>query len=160
MAQETQLRSTDVIELDKLTINEIIKQAERISEDSEISDFLIFLLEAQAHLDDTSYSQSLIMSWVIIERYIYWLWNNYLKTLNYSKDHRTKLTDTNYWTIDFVLEGLALANELKSQEFEELMVLKKKRNEIVHDGYRISLEEAQNCLEKAKDIVKKRSGIT
>ena len=123
-------------EVQKKSIEEPIKLAEKITVDSEMSDFLLFLLEAQTHLRDSAYSESMIMSWVIIERHVLWLWSNYLRGAEFPRDRRTKLTDARYWTMDFLLEALNIADQLKDEDYDEFMALKylARRREVVKIG--------------------------
>lgn len=147
------------IEISKEDFTSVVQQAKRISDDPEISDFLKFLLEAHTHLRNSEYSQSFIMSWVIVERQMYWLWKKFLKEEQMPRERRDKLTNPVYWTIDFVLEGLNLGGQLPNKEYEELMSLKSKRNDIIHAGESVTLEETEKCFKLATSIVKQRSGL-
>jgi len=147
------------IEIKEEHLIRVFEQAERISNEPDISDFLLFLLEAHTHLQNSEYSQSFIMSWVIIERHMLWLWNKFLKEEQMSRERRSKLTNPAYWTIDFVLEGLNIGGQLTKEEYDDLMVLKTKRNDIIHQGESAAFEEAEKSLKIAKEIVKHRSGI-
>ena len=147
-------------EIKKEDLIRVIKQAERICKDPDISDFLSFFLEAHTHLDNSEYSQSFIMSWVIVERQMYWLWKKFLKEEQIPRKRRGKLTNPTYWTIDFVLEGLSLGGQLSKEDYSYLMSLKSKRNDIIHVGEATTLEEAEKCFNVAKSIVKQRSGLS
>lgn len=155
-----QPRFEDRIKVKKENIIEIIQQAERISQDPDISDFLTFFLQAHTHLDNSEYSQSFIMSWVIIEREMIWLWRKFLKEEQMPRKRREKLSRTTYWTIDFIIEGLNIGGRLSEKEYRDLMDLKSNRNDIIHAGESTTLEEAEKCFEMAKSIVKQRSGLT
>jgi len=155
-----QLRLEDRTNVRSEDINKIIQQAERISQDPDISDFLTFFLQAHTHLKNSEYSQSFIMSWVIIERQMLWLWKKFLKEEQMPKKRRDKLTNLAYRTIDFVIEGLNIGGRLSKKEYEDLIVLKNKRNDIIHQGESTTLEEAEKCFQMAKSIVKQRSGLT
>ena len=146
-------------EIGKDDLISVIEQAERISQDPDISDFLAFFLEAHTHLKNSEYSQSFIMSWVIVERQMYWLWKKFLKEEQIPSKRRKKLTFPAIWTIDFVLEGLNLGGQLSKEDYIDLMSLKEKRNAIIHDGESTTFEEAEKCFKIAKDIVKQRSGL-
>jgi hypothetical protein len=148
-----------IIEINKERLIEIIQQAERITKDPNASDFLIFFLEADTHLKNSEYAQSFIMSWVIIERHMLWLWEKFLKEEGILRERRSKLTNPTYWTIDFILEGLNLVGRLSNNEYNELITLKNRRNDIVHAGESVTMEEAKKCLELAKSIVQQRSGM-
>lgn len=147
------------IKIGKENLIEIIHQAERISKDPDISDFLTFFLQAHTHLKNSEYSQSFIMSWVIVERHMLWLWKKFLKEEQMPRKRRSKLTNPAYWTIDFVLEGLNIGGQLSKKDYEDLMSLKTKRNDIIHLGESTTLEEAEKCFKIAREIVKQRSGI-
>lgn len=155
-----QLRLEDRIEVTKESLKKIIRQSERISKDPDISDFLTFFLQAQTHLKNSEYSQSFIMSWVIIERQMLWLWRKFLKEERMPRKRRDKLTNPAYWTTDFVIEGLNLGGQLSEKEYKDLMNLKSKRNDIIHLGESTTLEEAEKCFKIAKNIVKQRSNLT
>ena len=156
---QQQLTLENRTEIGKEDLARVIQQAERISKDPDISDFLAFFLEAHTHLKNSEYSQSFIMSWVIVERQMYWLWKKFLREEQISSKRRKKLTFPAVWTIDFVLEGLNLGGRLPQKDYEDLMALKSKRNDIIHLGEGTSVEEAEKCFEIARDIVKQRSGL-
>lgn len=147
------------IEIEKENLVRAIRQAERISEDPDISDFLIFFLEGHGHLKNSEYSQSFIMSWFIIERHLHWLWKKFLKEEQILGKRRKKMTNPTYWTIDFILEGLNFRGRLSIEDYEVLMSLKNKRNDIIHKGKSTTLKEAEKCFKIARDIVKQRSGL-
>jgi len=137
----------------------LIQQAERISNDPDLSDFLTFFLEAHTHLENSEYSQSFIMSWVIVERQMYWLWKKFLREERIPSERRKKLTFPPIWTIDFVLEVLNLQGQLSREAYRGLMSLKTKRNSIIHLGESTTPEEAEKCFKVAREIVKQRSNL-
>ncbi|MCK4482118.1 hypothetical protein KAU55_02755 [Candidatus Bathyarchaeota archaeon] len=147
------------LEVGKEDLIKVIRQAERISEDPDLSDFLIFFLEANTHLRNSEYSQSFIMSWVIVERHLFWLWNKFVKEERMPRKRRDKLTNPVYWTTDFVIEGLNIDGRFSQGDYEDLMSLKSKRNDIIHLGEGTTLAEAEKCFRIASDIVKQRSSL-
>ena len=154
-----QLMLEDRTKIGKEGLIRVIQQAERISKDPDISDFLTFLLEAHTHLKNSEYSQSFIMSWVIVERHMLWLWKKFLKEERMPRKRRDKLSNPAYWTIDFVLEGLNIGGRLSQKDYEDLMSLKETRNDIIHLGESATLEDAEKCFKIARGIVKQRSGL-
>ena len=155
----TQMMLENRIEIKKEELARTIKQAERISKDPDVSDFLTFFLESHTHLKNSEYSQSFILSWVIVEKQMYWLWKKFLREEQIPSERRRKLTFPAIWTIDFVLEVLNLGGQLSKEEYRDLMSLKNRRNEIIHQGESATLEEAEKCFKIAKDIVRQRSGL-
>jgi hypothetical protein len=147
-------------EITKEELANIIQQAERITQDSEVADFLVFLLDAHTYLQNSEYMQSFIMSWMIIERHIFWLWKKFLKEEQINRKRRDKLTNSLYWTIDYVLETLNITGQINLEDYKNLMKLKKKRNDIIHKGEKVTLDEAERCFQIAMNIVKERSHLT
>lgn len=145
-------------EVDKEKLVGLIQQAERITRDPDIADFLVFLLEAHTCLHSSEYMQSFVMSWVIIERQMFWLWQRFLKEEQVPRARREKIMNPVYWTVDFVLETLNLLGQVSQEDYDVLMKLKNKRNDIMHEGESVSQSEAEKCFEIAKMIVKQRVG--
>lgn len=75
------------------------------------------------------------------------------------RKRREKLTIPSYWTIDFILEGLNIGGRLSNKDYDDLMFLKNKRNDIIHQGEGTTSEEAEQCFKIARDIVRQRSGL-
>lgn len=146
-------------EIEKENFIKIVNYAEHISKDPDVSDFLTFFLQAHTHLENSEYSQSFILSWVIVERHMLWLWKKFLREEQMPRKRRDKLTNPAYWTTDFILEGLNIGGRLSLKEYEDLSALKNKRNDIIHLGESTTLEEAKECFKIAKNIVKQRSSL-
>jgi hypothetical protein len=147
-------------EVEKEMLIKLIQEAQRITQDPEIADFLVFLLEAYTCLQSSEYMQSYIMSWVIIERQVFWLWEKFLREEQITHKRRDKLMNPAYWTVDAILESLNLVGQLSPEDYKELMELKNKRNDIIHEGERVSKDEAEGCFLNAKRIVQQRSAIS
>jgi len=150
----------DRIEVENKELIEIIQEAQRITQDPEVADLLIFLLEAFTCLQSSEYMQSFIMSWVIIERYVSSLWEKFLREEQITHNRRDKLMNTAYWTVDTILESLNLTGRLSIEDHKDLMDLKNKRNDIIHVGERVSKDEAERCFQNAKRIVQQRSAFS
>ena len=58
----------------------------------------------------------------------------------------SKLTNSNYWTFDYILEVLALQDKIDEKSYDLLMELKSKRNKYYHNGKQITREDADRCL--------------
>ena len=129
----------------------IIKQAEIITEDEEKGDYLIFFLEAYTYFQSFEWTQSLIMSWVIIERYLSSLWSHFLKEKGIPRDRREKLED---WTISPIIESLNLFEKIETDTYREIMFLKRKRDDFLHYGEKVQKEDAQRCIILSESIVR------
>jgi len=150
----------DRIEVEKDKLVRLIQRAEHISQDPDMADFSVFLLDAYTFLQSSEYTQSFMISWIIIEKHMSWLWEKFLREEGITHSRRKKMMNSTYWTLDFVLETLNLAGRLSPDEYEDLMKLKKKRNDIVHEGERVSHREAKTCFKAARGIVQTRIGLT
>lgn len=63
-----------------------------------------------------------------------------------------------FWTLDFTLETLNLLGRISPEDYEYLMKLKNRRNDVMHEGERVPQDEAEKCFDVTKTIVKKRLG--
>ena len=149
----------DKNEVEKEKLVGLIREAERVTQDPELADFLVLLLEAYTCLQSSEYMQSFMMSWVIIERHMFWLWEKFLREENITRTRREKLTSPAYWTADAILESLNLTRQLSLEDYNSLMDLKNKRNSIMHEGERVTRNEADTCFQIARRIVQRRSAI-
>jgi hypothetical protein len=144
-------------EVKKQALIGLIRKSERISQSPEIADLLVLLLEAHTCLEGSEYMQSFMMSWMIIEKDVFHKWEEYLKKEKVTRGRRRKLMNSTFWSVDYVLETLKLANRLFAEDYATLMSLKSKRNNMMHKGERVTSEEARQCLNIAGKIVQKRS---
>jgi len=143
-------------EVKKEKIVSLIREAERITQSPDLSDSLIFLLDAYTCLQSSEYIQSFILSWIVIERHLYRLWERFLQERQIAGKRKNKLTNPLQITIDIILETLNFAGQLSHKEYADLMDLKNKRNNIMHKGKMVTQIEAEKCFQKAKNIIRQR----
>ena len=141
-------------EIEKEVLKEIIKKSERISQDKDLTEQLIFLLEGYTHHNNSEYSQAFIINWLIIEKYLFGLWDEFLIGKNIGGDRKHKLTNTGSWGIDKILEFFNLNEKIDKKEYELLVGLKNKRNNFVHKGQVIDKSTSEKLLNLSFDIVK------
>jgi len=127
----------------------IIKIAEKVTEKLERKNDLIFILEAFTFFENTEFRQSYIMSWSIIENFIENEWNMLIEEKKIAGKRKDKLKNPISWSTDYILEVLSLSGKIKDKEYELLMKMKKKRNDIIHNGADVSRKEAKECLDLA-----------
>ena len=143
---------------DVVTVDEFrdwISRADNIALDAESADYLRLLLEAYTHLQDFRYFESFVLSWVVIEKNLYTTWKRYLKEDTHAlRARRDKLTNPIVWSADYVIEGLALTSQISPEQYSEFMAVKSVRNDIVHEGERVSKEMSQRSFELALRIVR------
>lgn len=133
---------------------EILRKAERIFEHKDKVEQLRFLLEANTHFVNSEYAQSFTMSWIIIEKYVFSLWEQFLKQRKVGGKRKHKLTNPSLWSVDYILETLNLNGILNGNEYKLLNELKKKRNNFIHKGKTISKEDARQCIDLGFNIVR------
>ena len=135
-----------------------IERADRVTQDPELAESLRFLLEAYTHLEDSAYMESFVLSWLVVEKHLYTVWKRFLKDEGVSRPRRDKLAKPGGWTVDHVIESLSLSKQIASDEYLKLMSMKSLRNDIMHEGERVSKEQAEQAFESAARILRQRTG--
>ncbi len=136
-----------------------IIRADRIAQDPELADLLSFLLEAYTHFEDSRYMESFVLSWVVVEKHLYAFWKRFLKEEMLPRLRRDKLANPGNWTIDFVIESLSLLKKITPDEYSKLISMKGLRNDIIHEGERVSKEQAEQVLDAATQVVTRRVSL-
>jgi hypothetical protein len=127
-------------------------RAQEICQDPDLSESLVFLLEAHTHLQNSSYLESLVLSWVVIEKHLFRVWEKYLKAERFPRDRRDKLSDG--FSVDSIIEVMNITGHLSLEDYQTLMPIKKIRNEIVHEGRDVTKEEAERSMTAALKTVR------
>ena len=135
-------------------IKDSIKKSEKIIKHDDIAHQLIFLLAGYTHHVSSEYSQSFIINWIILEKYLLTLWKNLLEEKTITGKRKNKLTDTMLWGTDYILETLNISGNLEKENYDLIIYLKKKRNDFVHRGKLIAKSDSERLLNICKDIVK------
>ena len=127
----------------------IIRKAEKIWEKKQ-HHFLNLLLGAATHLDAGEYSQSFIMSWTVLEHYLSELW---IRKLDDSGVTRSIRNDLDRWDVYKILEILHLDKEISEDNYQQLRLLQKLRNNVIHEGYEITEKQAKDCYKSAYEKI-------
>jgi len=135
-------------------IKESIKKSEKIIKHDDIAHQLIFLLAGYTHHVSSEYSQSFIINWIILEKYLSTLWKNLLEEKTITGKRKDKLTDTMSWGTNYILETLNISGNLEKDNYDLIIDLKKKRNDFVHKGKLIDQSDSEKLLKTCNDIVK------
>jgi len=143
--------------MDEKEVDRLIESAEEWTGDPEVADFLVLLLESHTCLENYENRQSFLMSWMIIERHIFWLWMRTLEEEQIARKRRSKLTNPTYMTTDLMLEVLNIAGRLSAEQYSTLMELKNRRNDVIHKGKNISRDEAEKAFQNARSFVQQRT---
>lgn len=145
------------LEVDPQRLQDVIRQAERLYANSKLVEELRLFIESYTHLSDAEYAQSFILSWTIIERYLYGLWGRKLIDMDVDEERQIKLLNTGQWSTDYLIEVLNMTHDISETEYEDYMELKGKRNRFIHKGKSVSKEDAEKCIKTAREIVLKKS---
>ncbi|MCD6583171.1 MAG: hypothetical protein J7K71_00565 [Candidatus Omnitrophica bacterium] len=144
-------------EIPKEELIKAIKQAEVLTKDEMVAEFLTYLLESYTYLQTSEYNQSFIISWITIEKYLSFRWKDFLKEKEIVSKRKEKLED---WTIGQFLEALNFAGKITDEQYKSFIEMKKKRDKFVHEGQQISKEDAEKCFKVCSSIIELlRSGI-
>jgi hypothetical protein len=146
-------------EVDSKKLQSVISEADSLYSNAKLVEELRLFIESYTHLSDSEYAQSFILSWTIIERYLYEVWGKKLMEMDIDEGRHSKLLNTVQWSTDYVLEVLSMTDDISEGEYEEFMELKGKRNRFTHKGKPVSKEDAERCIKTAREIVARKSGI-
>jgi hypothetical protein len=135
-------------------IKEIITKAEKISQNEDLTEQLIFLLDGYTHYNNSEYSQSFIINWLVIEKFLFKLWENLLKYKQITGKRKDKLTNTILWGTDYILESLNINGKIDNDTYNSLIELKSKRNNFVHKAKLIDKPTSEKLLNITLNIVK------
>jgi hypothetical protein len=118
---------------------------------------LVLLVESYTCIQSSQFIQSFIISWTIIEKYLYWIWESHLRRKSVNHDRRKNLTDGSGWNVSKVIEMLDVAGVITNEDYKILTDLRKKRNDLIHEGEIISKEDAQKCFEYSFNVMQVRT---
>lgn len=137
----------------KSLIQDIIRKAEKITENKEVKNYLSLFLDATTHMLTGASKAAFLHGWIVIEKYIDDVWSKSLSQQGITGPRHKKLSESILWTTDNKLEALNLINIIPNERYVEMIRLKKIRNRIVHKERRVHHREAQECLRLCKSIV-------
>ncbi|MFC1874657.1 hypothetical protein ACFLY3_00660 [Chloroflexota bacterium] len=134
-------------------IKKILKLAEELAPDQSSSTVLLMLLEGYTHLQNTEYTQSFLMTWIVIEKWLDSLWEGLVQEKSIKGKRRKKLVESTLWTADTILETLNLVGSLSESAYREVTRLKRLRNNILHAGVRVAKTESEACINLASRLL-------
>lgn len=128
-----------------------IKESESMTQDPTHSRAIISFAQSKAHQRNSEYLESFVMSWLIIERLLRRKWSVFVEKKNVAGRRKKKLVE---WSIDMIIEQLALSHEISETVYDDLILLKGKRNDVNHEGYVNSKSDAAKCLNVAENLLR------
>ena len=133
-----------------------MRLSELITNEAEVGDCITLFAEAYSCLQTSQYMQSFIVSWTIIEIFLYWIWGGHLKNKNVNHKRRKRLTGSD-WSIARVIEMLEVNELITKDDYRVLTELRQKRNGLVHEGETVHKDEAKKCFEYATSSLVQRT---
>ena len=124
-------------------IENLIKSASQIWPNQGLVDKLLMLSEAYTHLQHNEFSQSFLMSWVVLEKYFSEIWIKQLKEKKITGKRFDKLKNYN---VDRILETLNLTDYFDDERYKMYNELKTKRNNLFHVGSTVDKNTAITSL--------------
>jgi len=134
----------------------IIQKAKEIWEKEVNSENLKLILGANTYLSNDDFSQSFILSWTILEKNVYDLWEKKLSKSNISNKRIKSMSE---WDIYRITEILHLDRTLSDDDYHEIVYLRGLRNGLFHEGQGVTLKQSTRCFEMAYEIVSKQFNI-
>jgi len=127
----------------------ILENSYELSKNSELTEKIIIYFEAEDFYANRKYSQSFILSWILIEKYIHKKWDMHLtnKCIVGDKKRKEKLKNSSNWTADVMIESMNLADQIDNSEYLELIALKKIRNDFIHRAKKIDDKQCDQVFE-------------
>lgn len=139
-------------------MEKIIKATNEITSDPDIKTFLPLFIESYTCFQHSQYLQSFILGWTVIEKRLNFLWESYLIKKNVSKNRIRKFTGAE-WSINQVIEMLNVEQYISNEECLVLHDLRRKRNNLVHEGEDVDKKDAEKCMVVARGYVEDRTKI-
>lgn len=150
----SQLTLMSRMKVSKKDIRKIVELAETVMTNNESSNLYTLYLEANTHFLNFEFSQSFIMSWILIENKILSVWEKFIDDQIINNTRSKKLKNRKFRTIDDKIEILNITNQLSNQDYKSYIKFKNIRNKIVHKGFKASKNEAKECLNVCTKILK------
>lgn len=135
----------------------LVEEAKKIWKTKIHLDNLKLLSGAFTYLQNNEFSQSFILSWTLIEKHLYDLWN---KKLQQAKISNNRIRQLNSWDVSRILEILHIDKIISDDDYFDITSLRGLRNNLFHDGQEITQKQAQNCFELVFGLISRNIGIS
>jgi len=137
-------------EIGTLFMRNMLGFSYRFYKNENIKTDLQLIGEASGMYFDGHFSSGFLSSWIVVESILERLWQDYVATLERTKDERNALKNPNSWSVNNFIEVFSFLGKLDEDNRKCLSKLRKLRNDIVHKKKRnVTHEEVWNCLNVA-----------
>lgn len=132
-------KSRIIVSLDKLI--QSIDLAKKVINNLKLFNSLLLLIHSHSNLLNGELNQSFILSWTVLEQYLYYKWDLFLDKKEISGKRLKKLKGREY-TASVKTEMLNLFGYITKEDFKILNDLRNKRNKFMHEIKEITRKEA------------------
>jgi len=115
--------------------------------------------KALAEYASTAFSDTILITWLQIETYLYDLLKGYMRkegSSRFNADRRKRLSKES--TVSEAIEILEVAGQLDTDLYKRLCEVRRIRNKIVHEDYSADHGEAAKAVELTQMILRIKSG--
>lgn len=144
----------------KAVIEEACKTFFTIAKDSISRRLLARSNKAAAEFESSSFSDCILVSWLQVEVYLFIKLNHYMKAEGSTKFNAKRRENLNKATASQVIELLEVSGNLTKDIYDQLNKVRKVRNDIVHEDYSATVDEASEALKLLERIITESSGKT
>ena len=93
---------------------------------------------------------------MIVETFLARLWDEYVDSLERTKNDKDALKDFRSWTSYHYIEMFSVLGKITGETRDILNSSRKKRNQVVHERREVDKQEAYDCLNMARKILRNR----
>ncbi len=132
-------------------LKSILQTAELYSNETNISDYVVFFAQSTQYVRDEKYGESFLFDWSIIERFLVNKLLNYLDEKEISEKRKETMEK---WNISHVIEVLSIDRIINEQMYKDVNSLRKVRNNFFHKGIKPIRENAEKCHSVSEKILR------
>ncbi len=155
----------EILDVDKIQprlvgesgVRHLILLASKVAADVELSRDCRLWHAATDHFWSGELLQAFILGWTVIERWLQKFWMNKLTSKNVEGSRLKKLSRTDTYTADVIIETLRIIEEFSEETYRTLDEIRRARNRAIHDGVIPPSETAISCIRFANTIIRQRA---
>ena len=139
---------TPVVSMESL--RQSFQLSELITSTNSLNGLFIIFAEASSHFLQEEYSQSVLWGWILVERWVFLKWEEYLTAQGVSNKISRALNEVDISRNLRVLGKLGILETSTKQQLEKLRNI---RNKIAHRGYLATKQEADETINICKEFL-------
>ncbi len=145
----------------KAIIEEAIKLFFKLTKNRDNIRLLARANKAAAEYAGTAFSDCILIAWLPVEIHLYEQLKEYMDSKGSARFNRKRKDNLlKDYTVSEVIELLEFSKQINKAEYDSLTKIRKIRNDIIHNGYAATFEEAGAALSLLESIIKSKTGHT